>query len=234
MGSVGSVAHIVSNASPEAEKTLKQIIRKTQNLKNEQYRIIGENGEVLVEGKGDAHKVSVTVGQKREYMEGATSIHNHPAGGTFSDDDLRDFGFGARMIVVAGPNGEQYRLINDNYGTPRQTEGWLALQDALKRDVTSKMSDSPLYYMQTARKNLENSREYKEMQRLSEKWVKRRAEGASQEELQKYYDQYEKYSTIYKQKVKREQRRIEVRPAHEYLKKNAKKYGFTYSYKNPI
>lgn len=232
MGSIGSVGHIIASPSAAQEKTLKEIIRKTSNLKKEQYRIIGEDGTIHVVNKGEEHEVKSTVGDKRKYLDGAVSIHNHPVGGTFSTPDLRDFGYGAKMIVVTAPNGEQYRLINDKWGTPEQSSGWRPLSEAIERDIPKR--DSYLADRKAAQEALKNSKEAKAMDKASKQWVKRKAEGASQEELQKYYDEYEKNRLAQKAKVDRKTRSIEVRDFHNYLKKNAKKYGFTYSYKNPI
>lgn len=78
------------------DKTIKEYARKTANLKNEQYRIIDSNGNVLLKKQGDKHSVVMTLGEKREYMFGNISLHNHPGGGTFSIADLNDFGNGAK------------------------------------------------------------------------------------------------------------------------------------------
>ena len=97
MGYVTATTGAVAGVTPLQNKTINQIANKTRNLKKEQYRIVNENGEIVLEKKGQEHEVSATLGEKREYLPGAVSIHNHPAGGTFSYPDLRDFGTGASV-----------------------------------------------------------------------------------------------------------------------------------------
>lgn len=92
--------------------------------------MVNEDGEVVLEKRGSQDQVAATVGEKREHLQGAVTIHNHPDGGTFSDEDLTEFGFGARQIVVASPEGT-YKLTNMEYGTPKQSEGWFRMRDVV-------------------------------------------------------------------------------------------------------
>ena len=135
MGSRGSSSGMSGGGggvTSAQNKTVDQIVKRTRDLKNEQYRIIDENGEVVLERRGTRHEVTGTVGEKRQFMEGGVGIHNHPDGGTFSQDDLRDFGFGARQIVVASPEGT-YKLTNTKYGQFDAKHGWHDMSEAMDR-----------------------------------------------------------------------------------------------------
>jgi hypothetical protein len=209
------------------QKTVNKIANQTRNLKNEQYRIISEGGEVVSVGKGDKHSVGATVGEKRDKMPGAVSIHNHPQGGTFSDADFRDFGFGARAVYAAAPEGT-YSLVNKKYGTRDAHKGWYDMQEAYKSQVPSDMSFT------TINNIARNTKRYKDASaratKLSDQWVKARQAGKPQSVLDgiaaKANTAIEKATKI----LREERRKAEVGPAHEWLKANAGKYGFTYSF----
>ena len=68
------------------------------------------------------------------------------------------------------------------------------------------------------------------MNKISEKWTKRRSEGASESELKKLSEQYFKLESEYKKTKQSVQRKLELKPYHDFLKSNAKKYGFIYEY----
>lgn len=215
--------------NPEVEKTLNQIIKRTANLKKEQYRIIDENGNVVLQKQGVNDSVATTVGEKRQYLDGATSIHNHPndeLGGTFSPNDLSDFGYGAKEIVVATPEGT-YRLKNTKWGTKEQQSGWLPMRSELEKIADNQ---SALKDLQTARARLANSREAKRMKQVSDEWVTKKKAGASESALKPLMDEYSSLEAVYKKKLNLERRKVELEPYHEFYKKNAKKYGFAYSY----
>lgn len=219
----------ISN-NPAVEKTLNKIIKQTRDLKNEQYRIVDENGNILVVNRGDKHSVGSTVGEKRENLDGATSIHNHPNddwGGTFSDADVRDFGFGARAIVATGKEGT-YVLTNKNYGKPNSHEGWRPMQDEMAK--IQRQDRSYLEDRKAAEAKLKSSTEWKQMDRLSKMWVKKKDSGASKDELDSIANKYDKYSKSYKKKLDLTVRKMVTEPTHEWLKKNAKKYGFDYKF----
>lgn len=207
------------------EKTLRKIIKQTANLKNEQYRIIDENGNVVLLKRGGAHEVAATVGEKRDLMPGAVSIHNHPNGGPFSDADFRDFGFGARQVVVSAPEGA-YRLINMRYNTSRRYEGWVAMRDAIREAV--KPPESSLVYRKQAQELLKNSREVQAMNRLAKQYLAERKAGASQQRLDQIWSEHQRNEARYKARLRAEERWLEVKPYHDFYRKNAAKYGFRY------
>ena len=218
--------------NPKVEKTLSDIIRRTKNLKKEQYRVLDDDGNVIFTKKGDKGAVYMTVGEKREYLDNATTIHNHPneegIGGTFSSQDMSDFGYGAREIVVAAPEGT-YRLRNLNHGTPQQKETWVEMRQELEKIDAREQDKSFIQRRDEAQKTLRNSKEVKLMDKYSKQWNEMREKGASQEELKKVSDKYMKAQETYKKRYKKIMRQQETKPYHDWLKKNAKKYGFEYT-----
>lgn len=218
------------NTNPKVEKQLNSIIKKTANLKNEQYRVIDENGDVVFYKKGKNDRVEMTVGDKRQYLDGSVTIHNHPDGGTFSSADLTDFGYGAKEIVVATPEGT-YRLQNTKWGTKEQSNGWYNMREEITK-IDNSFSTANL--IKESNKIMEKSKVGKEMRSTSEKWVKRRKEGASQSELDKIMNKYNDLEVKYKKELSDVRRKLETKPYHDYYKKNAKKYGFKYIAPNGI
>ena len=211
------------------DKTIRQIISKTANLRKEQLRIVDTDGNIVLEKRGEHGSVYAKVGEKRQHMEGNISIHNHPEGGTFSPEDLDDFGFGAREMVIACPEGT-YSLVNDKYGTKEQARGWHDMRDALEAEMPRDVSAFAL--LQQARENLENCHEMREMHKIQNKWMEMKNSGATNDELNAYTKEsgYNDYNESYKAKVKEEARRLETEPFHEFYKKNAAKFGFTYTF----
>ena len=226
MGAGSSGASGGGNTNPLVEKTLNKEIKRTTNLKKEQYSIIDENGNIVFHKQGKNDRVEMTVGEKREYLDGAVTLHNHPDGGTFSSNDLRDFGYGAKEIVIATPEGT-YRLVNTKWGTKEQSSGWYDLQQGHIKISETQSSAGDLVKIKSA---LEKTKVSRDMKKISEKWVKRRSEGASESELKGYLDKYNKLDQQWKETRKAIARKIEVEPYHKYLKENAKKYGFKYIY----
>lgn len=229
MGSTGK--NDSQRVIPEAQqKTLNRIIQKTKNLKNEQYRIVDKDGNVLLEKKGDNHSVSATVGEKRDFMEGSVSIHNHPTGGTFSSSDFSDFGYGATDIFATSPEGT-YRLSAKDVNSKGSKGDWVKLRDdyeqALNKDV------SHLTLLQQARKNLNDTADTKLMNSINKKWVEIK-EKKGIEEANKYAEttkeEYDKAVERHKKAVEKEVRRLATTPHHEWLINNAKKYGYTYTF----
>lgn len=216
---------------PEAQqKTLNRIIQKTKNLKNEQYRIVDKDGNILLERKGDNHSVAGTVGEKRDFMMNNIGIHNHPEGGTFSSADFRDFGFGATDIVVASPEGV-YKLSADDIKGNNSHGRWLDMQEAYDRDLGQDVSGIKL--LKQAQENLKNSKENQENMSMSKKWVQIK-DTKGIEEANKYLNsvkvKMDENDRIQRENVRKEQRRLEVQPHHEWLMNNAKKYGYTYTF----
>lgn len=211
------------------DKQIRKIARRTADLKNEQYRIIDSDGNILVEKRGSQHEVAATVGEKRDNLGGNISIHNHPGGGTFSSDDLSEFGYGAKEMVVASPEGT-YRLINKNVGKPNQYEGWYDMREA----VRSKLDDKgPSFFdlRSQARENLKNSAPVKTQEQITQRYTKL-LDSKGKEEAGRYFesvrDKYEKASKDYSTALQQETRRLEVKPYHDFYTNNASKYGFKY------
>lgn len=229
-GAAGGDAGVTDAQNRAVEK----IADKTRNLKKEQYRIINENGEVVLQSKGDVHSVTHTVGESRDFLPGAVSIHNHPGagsgiGGTFSEVDLRDFGYGARQIVAAAPEGT-YKLTNVNYNTKKRYDGWHEMQQKLIQESEQWANRSTLDVLKEARSRPHIARMIKAMSKISDQWVKAKEAGKPQAVLDKYAAEYNSRSEKYKDALKKEERKIGVEPFHEFYKKNAAKYGFKYEF----
>lgn len=215
--------------TPKQSKTLGQVSKRIRNLKNEQSFIIGPDGEIRASAKGDRHSVPMTVGTKREHLGGAISLHNHPQGGTFSADDLRDFAYGATEIHVSGPDGD-YCLKNLKYDTPERYNGWLDMQEALKKSVPETVSSLDL--MKQADANLKGNETRRKLEEIAQTWVKMKNAGASNEILQAYFDEsgYDELSKKAAQERKDEIRRLETEPFHEFYRQHAAEYGFEYTF----
>ena len=214
---------------PDAQdRTIGRIAKKTAELKREQYRIVNADGAVVLENRGDKHSVAATVGEKREHLRGNVSIHNHPDGGTFSPDDLSDFGYGAKEMVVSGPDGI-YSLVNAKYGTKEQFSGWLDMREALEKACPE---TSGIKLLQQARKNLEHCEERERMSAISAEFVRRKDAGESVDDLRTWINGsgYDELEARYKKKLAAEQRRLEVEPFHRFYRENAGKYGFLYRF----
>lgn len=209
-------------------KTIGQIAKKTRNYKNEQYRAVNESGEVVLEKRGDGHSVTATVGEKRDTLRGAVTIHNHPDGGTFSTADLNDFGYGARAMYVAAPEGN-YILENVRYGANDQYNGWYDMREAMEND-NSLHFNSVLDVRKKAQEAPHIRALSEQMHKLSDRWVTLHDSGGSQVEMGKIADQYNKIEAVYKEQLKAEERRVEVEPYHNFLRANARKYGFRYTF----
>ena len=227
MGSTGGSESIITTQAQD--RTINQIIRRTRDLKNEQYRIVDEEGNIVLERKGARHEVVGTVGEKRQFMEGGVGIHNHPEGGTFSLPDLRDFGFSARQIVAASPEGT-YKLTNLNYNNRmKRTAGWRDMQEAMeKAGVDADVSFTEL--QKQAREAPAVKKLGDQISAISDRWVQGHNSGASAEAQQKLMDEYNRLSDQYKKMLRDERRRLETAPYHEFYKKNARKYGFKYEF----
>lgn len=230
MGSRGaSSGKAGTNRTAAADKTLRQIAKRTANLKNEQYRIVDDDGNILVESKGDKHSVGTTVGEKRQYMDGATAIHNHPDGGTFSSSDFDDFGFGAKEIVVSTPEGT-YSLVNKNMGKPNQKMGWVGLRDATRQIDSIESQKSTLHYRKQAENLPKMKKKQSQLDSLGQQYLDKKKAGASEAVLSGIYNKYDKLSKEYSAALRSEARRLETKVYDDFYKKNASKYGFTYSF----
>lgn len=227
-GAKGKLNKGGGGVTKEQDKAISKIANKTRNLKKEQYRIIDENGNVVLHAKGTEHEVSIKVGDKRDLMPGAVSIHNHPDGGTLSHEDLSDFGYGARQIVAASPEGT-YKLTNIKHGTKEQSSGWFAMREAMHSSGLTK-DRSITKIREEAQKNPNIAKQMKAMQKTSAEYMKAKKSGKSQSTLDKLFSRYNKQSERYKTALKSEMRRVETEPYHRFYKKNAGKYGLKYEF----
>lgn len=210
-------------APTEAQaKTLKSIESRTRNLKKEQFRVVDRDGNVVMQKQGDRHSVSYTIGEARDNFPGNITIHNHPDGGTFSTADLSDIGHGATEIRAAAPEGT-YTLRNLNHGTKwgEGQKSWIDMRD----DIDSASQD-----FKTHRQLKKAVREPYEQQvkPIMDRWAKRKAEGAPQEELNKIAKEYTDTWDSLQPQVEKAARQAYVDQYHHWYKSNAGKYGFEY------
>lgn len=216
-------AQKVAVRTKEEDKAIRQIAKKTANLKKEQLRIINANGEVVLEKKGEKGEVSSTVGEHRKAFwdkGGTIAIHNHPAGGTFSDMDLNEFGYGAKEIVVSAPEGT-YRLVKTTNGIP----DWVSLRDKVREIPEQSLAT----LMKEARKIADNSVVGKRLKEFSVGWTEVFQKYGKDEANARYpKEEYDRMSEQYKEIVESERRKLEVKPYDEVYKKYAQKYGMRY------
>lgn len=104
--------HVIVEMNPvdrvyvDAEKTLRELEQKKQELKKEQLQILDDYGYVTTAYQGTAHSVSVDeYGLKQ--MRGQIVTHNHPSdyGGTFSDVDINSLKSGMRELRASAAEG---------------------------------------------------------------------------------------------------------------------------------
>ncbi len=208
------------------DKAIKKLAKQTANLKKEQYRIIDGEGNVLVKKQGLRHEVAITLGEKRQYLNDNISLHNHPAGGTFSSADISDFGNGAKEIVVASPEGT-YRLINMNHGTRDQYVGWRPMQEKLE----ALPEQSFIKLRNQAVANTANTSAAKQLDGISQRYDQiRRSQG--QDKALEYATQtrklYDSLTETHRAEIQAEVRRLETKPFDDFYRANAKSYGFKY------
>lgn len=218
-------ARMAAVAPTEAqEKTLKGIESRTRNLKKEQFRVVDREGNVVMQKQGDRTSVSYSVGEARGNFPGNVTIHNHPDGGTFSSPDLSDFGYGATEIRAASPEGT-YSLRNLNYRTKwtNDQKGWNDMRDDL--DVASQGFKNDRQLKKELRGPFEQ-----QVKPIADRWAKRKAEGASQEELTSIAKEYTEKWDALKPQLEQAARQAYVDQYHHWYKANAGKYGFEYSF----
>lgn len=208
----------------EQEKTLKGIESRTRNLKKEQFRVVDREGNVVMQKQGDKNSVSYSVGEARDNFPGNVTIHNHPDGGTFSTPDLSDFGYGATEIRAASPEGT-YSLRNLNYRTKwtKEQKGWHDMREDLDAASQGFKNDRQL------KKELRGPFD-QQVKPIADRWAKRKAEGASDEELTRIAKEYtDKWDSL-KPQLEKSVRQAYVDQYHHWYKANAGKYGFEYSF----
>ena len=216
------------------QKTLKQVAKRTANLKNEQFRIIDESGNVVLEKHGGKAEVAATVGENRQYGEGSVAIHNHPGGngeygGTFSDADLRQFAYGARAIQVSAPEGT-YTLVNKNFNNKKRYDGWIGLQEEHRK---VKQPESEFEVRKQVRESTKNSKAQRELNKITNTFAKIRQKSgteAANNYARKTKDLYDRWAAKRTKEIDRGVRKAIVEPYHEMFKKKAAKYGFKYTF----
>lgn len=217
-------------------KTLKEIERKTRNLKNEQLRVVDRDGNVILHKKGDSGSVSCTLGEARETVPGNIHIHNHPnkyIGGTFSPDDLSTLGHNpTEMRAVAKEGTYILREINPHRVLQLGDKSWVDM----KQDVEKILSDtpsSPYKLKQAAKKSLEDDPTVKKInQKLddnSNKMGKLMQQGKRDEAL-KILEESDALREQLRPIVEHKARELVVQPLHEFYKTNAYKYGYEYEF----
>ena len=228
-GAVGGNPYSDGIVTEAQQKTLKQIAKRTANLKNEQLRIVDENGNVVLEKRGGKNEVALTVGESREYETGSVVIHNHPDGGTFSDADLSSFGYGARAIQVSTPEGT-YTLVNKNFNNKKRYDGWVGLRDK-HREI--KQPESELDLRRQIRNQTKNGKTQRAMDKINNTYMKIRQKSgteAANNYARKTKEQYDKLSAKRTKEIDMGVRKAITQPYHEMFKRNAAQYGFKYSF----
>lgn len=220
--------------SAAQEKTLNSIATKTRNLKKEQLRVVDREGNVIMQKQGDKHSVEFTVGEARDNFAGNVTIHNHPEGGTFSTADIRSLGYGPTEIRAAAPEGT-YILRNLRYGTKYD-----ALKEKTWFDMQNDLESASDSFKSTRKLKMEiKADKYKaiydeKVGKVANEWLKRKNEGASQEELDGLMQRYRKadaeYTLTYKPKIEADVRKAYTDQYDTWYKQNAQNYGMEYQF----
>ena len=206
-------------------KALKGIETRTRNLKKEQYRVVDRDGNIVLQKQGDAHSVSYTMGEARDNIPGNITIHNHPDGGTFSPSDLSDIGHGATEIRAASPEGT-YVLRNARYGgryDAAKEKTWFDMRDDI--EAASNEFKTHRQIKSDVRKPFDE-----QLKPISDKWEKRRSEGASQEELTALANEYTAKADSFRPQIEAAARKAYVDQYHHWYKSNAGNYGLEYEF----
>ena len=235
-----AVAPAAKYSRPEKQNaTVKNVVRKIANLKNEQRFIVDKEGNIIGSARGDKHSVAMTLGELRDKMPGNVAVHNHPEGGTFSPDDLRVFGLGAVESVVASKEGT-YSLVNTRVRQKDQYSGWYNMREELEKRMESdpafeeyRMHDWEL--RKKIGEELKDSDEYKRMHELVEEALRRHKENGEDlanptPETKAILDEHDRLEKEMKQRITAEARRRVVQPFEDFYKENAAKYGFEYTF----
>lgn len=213
------------------EKSINKVARQTRNLKNEQYRIIDDHGNVVFQKQGEDGRVRLTRNDRMFNIEqGYVTIHNHPGqmGGAFSGNDLYDFAYGARAIVVSTHEGKYY-LINKKHGTREQRNGWIGLKDALEK--LPRYRDLGLLEKREVLNRIPRvARIRRELADIARKWEKAKDSGKPQAVLNKYYDSYNKKLAVLDKVKAHEDLKVQVNELNAFYRDNASKYGFAYQF----
>ncbi|MDL2253325.1 phage head morphogenesis protein [Ruminococcaceae bacterium OttesenSCG-928-I18] len=88
-------------------KTLRKVEGEIRGLDHEVGAVIGRDGRLLNKTQGEAHSVN----PPKDLLKGNIFTHNHPSGGTFSTDDIRNFvSDGLYEVRAVTPQGTVYRM----------------------------------------------------------------------------------------------------------------------------
>lgn len=214
-------------------KTLKSIETRTRNLKKEQLRVVDRDGNVIMQKQGDAWSVSYKIREARDNFPGNITIHNHPAGGTFSSPDLTDFGHGVTEIRAATPEGT-YIMRDIRHGAKynlAKEKTWYDMKEDIE-NTSQSFKNERLLYKDIKEKYQDDFQE--KVSSWAHKWANAKDNGASQETLQKYADEYNKANDAWnkemKPKIKKEVRAAYVDQYHQWYKSNAHNYGMEYEF----
>ena len=152
-------------------------------------------------------------------------------GGTFSDADLGDFGYGAREIVVAAPEGN-YILTNMRYGLPDERSHWIDMRDDIRAAGVMDVADNLgiVEINNRARQNPRVQRLTERANNIANEWVSQRNAGASQSVLDGLMAEHNVISDQLSQATKLAKSHITLDPAHEWYTQNARRYGFNYQF----
>lgn len=208
-------------------KTLKGIESRTRNLKKEQLRVVDREGNVVMQKQGDKHSVGFSRGEARDTMYGNITIHNHPDGGTFSTPDLSCIGYGATEIRAASPEGT-YVLRN-----LRHKEKWISGQKSwvdMQEDLEAASLDFKSHFSLKKEVRSTFTEDQAKIDGITQKWKKAKDSGASQEELDKYYKEYDSAAAILRTKVEAATRTAYTNQYHEWYRKHSAEYGLEYEF----
>lgn len=216
--------HVPTGAQKE---TLDRIARLTRNNKFEHLKVVDKDGNVLMTKSGDEESVRFSAVEAREHFKGNVTIHNHPAGGTFSDADLKMLGYGVTEIRVAAPEGD-YIMRNVDLKYKNGGARWRGLVEKL--EAAEVKLKNPIQFEKDAYEKFAGTR--KHLEAISDKWMKMKESGASQDELDKVYQEYnvadKAWRKEYKPKIKKEVRAMWVKQYHDFYVENAAKYNIEY------
>lgn len=141
-----------------------------------------------------------------------------------------------KEIVAVAQEGT-YRLINRKHGTKEARDGWLPMRERLK-EMKERRDATTFDLKIQAQKNLENSRTNKSINAISNKFEKIRKTKGNEEAAKYLKSVGNKYDILrnkrkneVEQEMRRltqEMRRLETQWYHDFYKKHAREYGFTY------
>lgn len=141
--------------SVNGTKTLNSAETRIQNLDHEQLVVVDKDGYVVAVVDGAGSSVTPTARAMRAINAGGTMTHNHPNGGTFSDQD----------IIMAGTSGvKEIRAVSKTTGLSyslkagNKTNG-VGLANAMRKDSGSIIAEANKTLRNTVNKRKYASKE---------------------------------------------------------------------------